>query len=290
MPLARADLESLLRDRKLVPPVALGGNIDEYATAPTGVTALDAVLAGGFPRGQLSEIVGARSSGRASVLQQMLAAATTRREIVALVDVLDMLDVSSAAAAGVDLGRLLWIRGQVLIHPGLCRDMNQRALDRAIKALTLVLQAGNFGLVAFDAAEAPPRALERLPFTTWRRLQRIIEGSQTACVLVGDTPIARSAEGVTVRLTRGRGERLRPRRPEDEQIRGEASASVRAGDGLPRAAAARGTRGGAAAPVEKRGVRVDGLLFKGIDFDVEVTRARAQRQENVRVSLSTHCA
>ena len=81
--------------------------------------------------------------------------------------------------------------------------MNQRALDRAIKALTLVLQAGNFGLVAFDAAEAPPHALERLPFTTWRRLQRIIEGSQTACVLVGDTPIARSSGGVTVRLTQG---------------------------------------------------------------------------------------
>ena len=250
MPLARADLESLLRDRKLVPPVALGGNTDEYATAPTGVTALDAVLAGGFPRGQLSEMVGARSSGRASVLLHMLAAATTRREIVALVDVLDMLDVSSAAAAGVDLGRLLWIRGQVLMHPGQCRDMNQRALDRAIKALTLVLQAGNFGLVAFDAAEAPPHAFERLPFTTWRRLQRIIEGSQTACVLVGDTPIARSSGGVTVRLTRG-----------------------------------------APAPLEKRaGVRVDGLLFKGFDLDVEVIRARVQRQENVRVSLSTHCA
>jgi hypothetical protein len=284
MPLARADLESLLRDRKLVPPVPLGGNTDEYATAPTGVTALDAVLAGGFPRGQLSEIVGARSSGRASVLLQMLAAATTRREIVALVDVLDMLDVSSAAAAGVDLGRLLWIRGQVLMHQGQCRDMNQRALDRAIKALTLVLQAGNFGLVAFDAAEAPPHALERLPFTTWRRLQRIIEGSQTACVLVGDTPIARSSGGVTVRLTRagGAGGAGRAGR--------EASALVRATGGAPNAAAALGCRGGAPAPVEKRGVRVDGLLFKGFDLDVEVIRARVQRQENVRVSLSTHCA
>jgi hypothetical protein len=200
MPLARADLESLLRDRKLLPPVALGGNTDEYATAPAGVAALDAALSGGFPRGQLSEIVGARSSGRASVLLQMLAAATARREIVALVDVLDMLDVASAAAAGVDLGRLLWIRGRVVVNSG--RDMNQLALDRTIKALTLVLQAGNFGLVAFDAAEAPPHALERLPVTTWRRLQRIIEGSQTACVLVGGAPIARSAGGVTVRLIR----------------------------------------------------------------------------------------
>ena len=171
---ARVDLESLLRDRKLVPPVALQPTTDEYAVARTGVAELDARLGGGFPRGQLSEVVGGRSTGRSSVTLQMLAAATARHEIVALVDVLDMLDVASAEGAGIDLGRLLWIRGQVVIHAGLCRDVNQRALDCAIKALTLVLQAGNFGLVIFDAAEAPPHTLERLPFTTWRRLQRII--------------------------------------------------------------------------------------------------------------------
>jgi hypothetical protein len=249
LPLERADLELLLRDRKLVPPVAPGGNTDEYATAPTGVTALDALLAGGFPRGQLSEIVGARSSGRTSVLLQMLAAATARHEIVALIDVLDMLDVASAAAAGVDLGRLLWIRGQVTTHPGLCRDMNQRALDRTIKALTLVLQAGNFGLVAFDAAEAPPHALERLPFTTWRRLQRITEGSQTACVLVGDTPIARSAGGVTLQLgIRDSGFGIRDA-------------------GL--------------------GIRFRDRLFEGLDVNAQVIRARAIH--HVRVPLSTTC-
>ena len=263
MLLARADLESLLRARKLDrtlttagPP--LGGSTDEYATAPTGVTTLDAGLGGGFPRGQISEIVGARSSGRASLLLQTLAAATARHELVALVDALDMLDVASADAAGVDLGRLLWIRGRlgaaggpgVSIAPnaGLCRDMHQRALDRAIKALTLVLQAGNFGLVAFDAADAPRHVLQRLPFTTWRRLQRLIEGSQTACVLVGDTPIARSAGGLTVRVNRAGGA---------------------------------GMAGG---------VKVDGWLFKGLEFEIDVIGARAQRQENVCVSVSTHCA
>ena len=46
----------------------------------------------------------------------------------------------------IDLDRLLWIRGHVVINPGLCRDLNQRALEQAIKALTLVLQAGNFGM------------------------------------------------------------------------------------------------------------------------------------------------
>lgn len=251
MSLARADLESLLRarklDRTLTPfPVGLAsppgapGTIDEYATASSGVTALDARLGGGFPRGQISEIVGSRSSGRTSLLLQMLAAAAARHELVALIDVLDMLDVASAEAAGLDLSRVLWIRGQVAPQVSACRDMTQRALDCAIKAITLVLQAGNFGLVAFDAAEAPPHALERLPFTTWRRLHRIIEGSQTACVLIGDAPIARSAGGVTVRISRAGG------------------------------------------------VRVHGQLFTGLDIEVDVIRAH-RYQEDVCVPLSTAC-
>ena len=66
-----------------------------------------------------------------------------------------------------------------------------------------MLQAGNFGLVVFDVAEAPADAVRRLPFTTWLRLQRMVEGSQTACVLVGGEPMARSSAGLTVRLGSG---------------------------------------------------------------------------------------
>src|SRR5213593_1484372 len=162
MTLPRADLESLLRARQLdrtlttrLPPV-------EYDAAACGVTALDVHLGGGFPRGQVSELVGPRSSGRTSLLHQMLAAATARGELVALVDALDMFDIESASAAGIDLDRLLWIRGHVVSNPGLCRDLNQRAIEQAVKAFTLVLEAGNFGLVALDAGEAPAHAMRRL--------------------------------------------------------------------------------------------------------------------------------
>jgi len=130
---------------------------------------------------------------------QMLAAATARGELVAVVDALDMFDVESAAAAGVDLDRLLWIRGHVVTNPGMCRDMNQRALEQALRAFTLVLQAGNFGVVVFDVAEAPSIAMKRLPFTTWLRLQRMVEGSQTICLLVGAEPMARSSAGLTLK-------------------------------------------------------------------------------------------
>src|SRR3989442_7123525 len=201
MPLARADLESLLRthclDRQLttaLPPLDPAGMPDDYVCAPTGHTALDARLSGGFPRGQLSEIVGPRSSGRTSLLLQMLAAATARGELVALVDALDMLDVASAEAAGVQLDRLLWVRGHVVSNPGLCRDLNQRALEQAIRAFSLVLQAGNFGIAAFDVGEGPVGALPPPPFTPRMRLQRLIEGSQqTASVLLGSQSLGRKS-------------------------------------------------------------------------------------------------
>ena len=101
MALARADLESLLRsrnlDRTLTTSLPALDPADDAAAAPTGVTAFDAWLGGGFPRGQVSELTGPRSSARTSLLLQTLAAATRRGELVALVDALDMLDVATAS-------------------------------------------------------------------------------------------------------------------------------------------------------------------------------------------------
>ena len=271
MALARAELESLLRARKLdrtltsALPARVAG--DPLAVVATDLPLLDAQLAGGFPRGQVSELVGLRSSGRTSVLLQMLAAATARGELVALVDALDMFDVASASAAGLELDRLLWVRGHVVTNPGMCRDMNQRAVEQAIKALTLVLQAGNFGLVALDLAEAPRDACRRLPFTTWLRLQRIIEGSQTACVLIGSEPMARSSAGLTVRLSRAQGSGLRDslRRPVlDMPERDDARAS---GVGVGLHASERS-------------------LFPGLDLECCVIRARARVHEEAGVALT----
>ena len=204
---ARADrnvLLTALRARKLDQTLTSNLSVpdphDEQAIGSTGVPLLDGRLGGGLPRGHLSEIVGPRSSGRTSLLLHVIAAATARGELVALVDGLDMLDVASAEAAGVDFARLLWIRGRVVTNPGFCRDLNQRAMEQAIKALGLVLQAGNFGLVILDVGDAPLDAVRRLPFTTWLRLQRMVEGSQTICVLAGNEPMSRSSAGLSISL------------------------------------------------------------------------------------------
>ncbi|MDE3155117.1 MAG: hypothetical protein KGN76_08435, partial [Acidobacteriota bacterium] len=164
----RADLESLLQTRRLdhtLTSARPAAPARADACLPTGLAALDARMGGGLPRGQLSELVGPESSGRTSVLLRLLAAATQSGVPAALVDGLDRFDPASGEACGIALPHLLWIRGHVTGHPGFCHDLNQRALTQAITACSLVLQAGDFDLVALDLGGVPPVALRRVPFT-----------------------------------------------------------------------------------------------------------------------------
>ncbi len=222
--------------------------------APTRMAALDASLQGGLPRGQLSEIVGARSSGRTTVVLQSVAAATRRGDMAAWVDTFDHLDVSSAVSAGVVLDRLLWVRGHSTSRsqgrdtggrsgpsiPGSVALVD-RLIERALKACHLVLQAGGFDVVVLDLADAPLVALHRLPFATWLRMQRAVEGSETACVLVVPRPLARSAGGVTVSLdgrTQWAGEADRSRRLTGLDVTARVISSKRHMDGEARMTAA----------------------------------------------------
>ncbi len=258
-----AALEALLRARQLdhtLSSALVRPRHDELAVAATGLASLDTQLYGGFPRGQLSEVVGPRTSGRTSLLLQMLAAATDRGEPAAMVDALDTLDVESAAAARLDLDRLLWIRGHVVVNPGMCRDLNQRALEQAIRALGLVLQSGIFGVVVFDVADAPHDAICRLPFTTWLRLQRMLEGTQTACVLVGAEPMARSAAGLTLRLALGDGGETRGEEPHGGTPRERKTACA---------------------------IRFRARLFEGVDVTASVVRARARDQRETVATFAT---
>lgn len=219
---ARAELEALLKARKLDRTVTRA-EIAGQGLVATGIAGLDEAMGGGLPRGEMSEVIGPRSSGRSSVMCAALAAVTGKGELAALVDAVDMFDPESGANAGIHLQRLLWIRGDAVSrHPAppaggrslssarrfpaaeraAAADPWTRVLDRAVKAVNLVLQAGGFDLVVLDLAEVPPEAIRRLPFTTWFRLQRTLEGSRTACLLVASAPIARGAGGVTLALQR----------------------------------------------------------------------------------------
>ena len=185
----RIELESLLRTRQLDRTLTSGNPWPDAGrdVASTGIPSLDLTLGGGVARGHLSEIVGPRSSGRTTVLCRMLGAAVTRGEAVALIDTCDRFDPCSADQAGLDVSKLLWVRdtGTAL---------------RALKAMNLVLQAGGFGLVAFDVADVRAAALRQFPLTTWMRMARVIEGSQTAAIVIASARLARSPGGVTIAL------------------------------------------------------------------------------------------
>ena len=78
--------------------------------APTDVAAVDALLEGGLPIGAITELAGPESSGRTSLTLSFLARVTREGMAAAWVDVTDSFDPESAAAAGVDLDRVLWVR------------------------------------------------------------------------------------------------------------------------------------------------------------------------------------
>src|SRR5258708_34036069 len=104
-----------------------------FELVSTGIPEMDALL-GGLPRGAMTEICGAACSGRTSLLLSALASRTADGEVCALVDARDSFDPLTGNAAGIALGKLLWVR---------CQDIEQ-----ALRATDLLIQAGGFGVVA----------------------------------------------------------------------------------------------------------------------------------------------
>lgn len=104
----RAQIEANLAKR--IPSALTPSPKIAYTVAPTGIHEIDELLHGGFPIGALSEIVGPECSGRTSLALTFVANLTQAGKVCAWVDVSDALHPESAAALGVDLSRLLWIR------------------------------------------------------------------------------------------------------------------------------------------------------------------------------------
>jgi recombination protein RecA len=87
--------------------------------AATGIVSLDDVLQGGLPVGTVSELVGPECSGRTAVALSFLARLTQAAKVCAWIDAANTFDPVSAAASGVDLARLLWVRcgvGQKIVQ------------------------------------------------------------------------------------------------------------------------------------------------------------------------------
>src|SRR5207248_882660 len=186
----------------------------------SGIAALDS-LTGGLPRGCLTEICGPASSGRTSVMLAALAAATRRGEFCALLDGSDTLDPKSAASAGIDLDRFLWVRcgedstrghsggektnvaPNALVRGRASRrtsDAFEHRLEQLLRATDLLLESGGFGLIVLDLADLPPQSARRIPLTTWFRFRRAVEHKRTMLLAIEQQPIAGSCSSLLLHL------------------------------------------------------------------------------------------
>jgi len=182
----RADrIEALIRDLgpRLRPGISLHDDRSHRADPcrhACGLEDIDALLGGGFPRGELGEITGPASSGRTSLLLALLAKTTTGSggrpgELAAVVDTTDAFDPPSAEAAGVDLRRILWARVDAW------RD--------AMRCTERLLETEGLPFVILDlapgAASATGRGAEpQIPASAWTRLARRAAATRTALVVL----------------------------------------------------------------------------------------------------------
>jgi len=190
----KAALEDLLRRRRLQddgPP--LRGEDRRLCPLPTGLRGVDALVGGGLPRGELSEVYGPRSSGRTGLVLSLVAGCVGRGSLAAWVDPADCFAPASAAAAGVDLARLLWLRGDM-------RGPRTRRLTEAVAAVATLAGSGLFEVVVLDVAAFPAHDVGRLPGPTWIRLQRIVADSPAALVLLADAHVAHGPRGPSLEL------------------------------------------------------------------------------------------
>jgi recombination protein RecA len=104
----RIQIESVLADR--IPSALTPVPRIVRPVVPTGIEAMDDLLHGGWPLGAITEVVGHECSGRTALALSFLTQITREGKVCAWIDVTDSLHPESAAAVGIDLARLLWVR------------------------------------------------------------------------------------------------------------------------------------------------------------------------------------
>jgi recombination protein RecA len=178
----------------------------------TGIPEIDA-MTGGIPRGCLSELYGPASSGKTSVLLATISAATRRDETCVLVDASDSFDPASGQAAGIDFGKLLWVRcgdydckandqRPTTKHNNKNRFQknNEHQLEQVLKTTDLILQSGGFGVVALDLAGIPEKFVQRIPLASWFRFQRAVEHTKTVLLVISEFRCAESCAALILKF------------------------------------------------------------------------------------------
>ena len=158
------DLQKLLDERFPHTPLPAARRLPV-----TGLAFLDEAIGGGLPKGAITELISPEvSAGSASLIHALLETAQRDCYFLALIDGRDSFDPQPLGNAC--LGHLLWMR---------CT----KALE-AIKAADLLLRDGNFPLLIVDLVLNPREESRKIPQTNWYRLQRLVESTSTACLVL----------------------------------------------------------------------------------------------------------
>jgi hypothetical protein len=174
--------------------------------AATGIEEADRLLDGGLPVGAISEITGPASSGRTSLALSFVARRTVEERVCAWVDADDAFDPESAAANGVDLRQLLWVRCQdrPQFQPRAARAPRSEKgkpwakLDQALRATDLLLQAAGFAAIVLDLGDTAPEHSNRIPLATWFRFRQAADRTRCSLVVLGRAAYAQSSAAVAI--------------------------------------------------------------------------------------------
>jgi recombination protein RecA len=161
----------------------------------TGISVIDDLLQGGIPVGAITEMAGPECSGRTSLALSLVGRMTAAGKICAWVDVSDALHPESAAAMGVDLSRLLWVRCPPSSNKSWAR------LDQGLRVTDLLLNAGGFSCIVLDLATIEPEYALRIPLATWFRYRSAAERWQCTLLLMTQQACTRNSAGLVLRHT-----------------------------------------------------------------------------------------
>jgi len=164
--------------------------------AATGIAEVDALLDGGLPIGAISEIVGHESSGRTSLALAFVSERTATDQMCAWIDVADAFDPESAAANGVILRHLLWVRCCSADRQGKAKPWSR--LDQALRATDLLLQAGGFAAIVLDLADTAPEHARRIPLASWFRFRQAADSSRCCLIVLGKASYAQSSTALVL--------------------------------------------------------------------------------------------
>ena len=152
-----------------------------------GRSELDRMLGGGLPYGAITEARGHVGSGRFATVLASLGSITSRGELAALVDLGDGFDPQIAAASGITLERLLWIR--------------PRHLREAVAAAEIAI-CGGFALVALDLGLPPVLRGGRVDSSVWVRLARTAARERSVVLVATTWPLDSPAAELVLTFTR----------------------------------------------------------------------------------------